>query len=83
VAAADQLRATAGKPPLHGAGFQAQSLIYRMPHGTVFGDITRGVSNVGECASAPQACQAHPGYDVVTGWGSPRRGIDAALAGTP
>jgi hypothetical protein len=30
-----------------------------------------------------QACQAHPGYDLVTGWGSPRSGIDTALASAP
>jgi Subtilase family len=83
LAAADQLRAAAGKAPLHGAGYQAQSLIYRMSHATAFGDITQGVNNVNECASPPQACRAHPGYDVVTGWGSPRPGIDTALAGAP
>jgi subtilase family serine protease len=87
VAAADQLRATAHKAPLAGAGFAAQKLIYGMPHHLGFGDITHGVNNVTQCNAAAgtpvTACQAHPGYDLVTGWGSPRPGIDTALASAP
>jgi subtilase family serine protease len=83
VAAADQLRAAAGKLPLHGAGFQAQTAIYGLPHAAAFGDITQGVDNVVQCTSPVQTCQAHPGYDLVTGWGSPRPGIDTALASAP
>jgi hypothetical protein len=83
VAAVDQLRATAGRPPLAGAGFQAQRLIYSRAgrHAAGFGDITTGVDNLIECASPVQACRASPGYDEVTGWGSPRPGIDETLAG--
>jgi subtilase family serine protease len=80
IAAADQLRAQAHKAPLQGAGFQAQDLIYGMSHATVFGDITTGVDNAIECTSPVQVCQAQPGWDFVTGWGSPRPGIDTALA---
>ncbi|MGH3373907.1 MAG: S53 family peptidase [Actinoallomurus sp.] len=79
VAAADQLRAKAKQPPLAGAGFQAQKLIYGMPH-DVFRDITTGVNNALECDTPIETCQAKPGYDPVTGWGGPKAGIDAALA---
>jgi subtilase family serine protease len=86
VAAADQLRARAHKAPLAGAGFAAQKLIYGMPHRFGFGDITHGVNNIYQCNAAEgtpvTACQAKPGYDLVTGWGSPRPGIDTALAST-
>ncbi len=81
LAAADQLRAAAGKAPLGGAGLRALSAVYGMRHGTGFGDITQGVDNLLACTSPVQACQAHPGFDLVTGWGSPRPGIDTALAG--
>jgi subtilase family serine protease len=81
VAVVDQLRATAGKPPLVGAGFQAQTLLYNLAGATGFGDITVGADNATQCAGLPvQACQAQPGYDLVSGWGSPRPGIDIALA---
>jgi hypothetical protein len=89
VAAADQLRAAAHKAPLAGAGFQAQKLIYTMSHRIGFGDITQGVNNLNQCNATnggdtpATACQAHPGYDLVTGWGSPRPGIDIALASAP
>jgi subtilase family serine protease len=83
LAAADQLRAAAGKAPLAGAGFHALSAVYGMQHGTGFGDITQGADNLSVCTSVVQACQAHPGFDLVTGWGSPRPGIDTALAGVP
>jgi subtilase family serine protease len=84
VAAADQLRAQLGRPPLAGAGFEAQELIYRMRHARVLADITQGINNLYQCnatlGTPVTACQAHRGYDLVTGWGSPRPGIDAALA---
>jgi hypothetical protein len=84
VAAADQLRAAFGQVPLHGAGFQAQQLIYSMAHQFGFADITQGANNFDQCNAAlgtpAQACQATRGYDLVTGWGSPRPGIDSALA---
>jgi hypothetical protein len=87
VAAADQLRAARHKAPLAGAGFGAQKLIYGMPHRLVFGDITHGVNNIEQCNAAQStpvtACRAKPGYDLVTGWGSPRPGIDTALASRP
>lgn len=79
VAAADQLRVKAKRPVLSGAGFQAQKLIYGMPH-DAFRDITRGVNNRTQCTSEVQTCRAGPGYDSVTGWGSPQSGIDTALA---
>ncbi len=79
VAAADQLRVKAKKAPLAGAGFQAQQLIYTMPH-TAFRDITVGVDNATACNTPVEICRAGPGYDTVTGWGSPAPGIDVALA---
>jgi hypothetical protein len=42
----------------------------------------RGDGFVGQTACGPQ-CQAGPGYDYVTGLGSPRPGIDTALAAAP
>jgi hypothetical protein len=82
IADADQLRAAAGRPPLAGAGFQAQKLIYAQArrHAAGFGDITIGVDNYTECLSPVRACQTKPGYDEVTGWGSPRPGIALTLA---
>jgi subtilase family serine protease len=73
LADADQLRAAAGTGPLTAAGYQAQRALYGLAEG--LGDITKG-SN-GGCG---KVCQAGPGYDFVTGLGSPRPGIDTALA---
>ncbi len=74
LADADQLRAAAGSGPLNGAA--AQRAVYALPPGTL-GDVTSGPTN-GFC---PVGCSAGPGFDDVTGLGSPRSGIDAALAG--
>ncbi len=69
IAVADQTRTT----PLHATGFEAQQAIY----GLTLRDITEGTNGV--CAT----CTAGPGYDFVTGLGSPRPGVDAALAAAP
>ena len=79
IASADQLRTKDRQPPLSGAGFQAQKLIYGLPH-DAFRDITTGVDNATQCTTPIETCQAQPGYDPVTGLGSPKAGIDAALA---
>jgi subtilase family serine protease len=76
LAAADQLRAATGKTPLTAAGYEVQKAIYQLTRGLA--DITSG-SN-GSCGAI---CTAGPGYDFVTGLGSPRRGIDTALAAAP
>jgi hypothetical protein len=44
----------------------------------VLHDITDGTN--GDCGAI---CTAGPGYDFVTGLGSPRTGIDTALAAAP
>lgn len=82
-----QLRAAAGKPPLVAAGYAAQRAIYGLRSGLA--DITQGQNGpvpqsaqYGGNACGPQ-CQAGPGYDDVTGLGSPRPGIDTALAAAP
>lgn len=75
LADADQMRATAGNPPLTAAGFGAQRALYGLSSAEI-ADITAGPAN-GFC---PVGCLAGPGYDQVTGIGSPRAGIDAALA---
>ncbi|HEU5423390.1 MAG TPA: CARDB domain-containing protein [Nitrolancea sp.] len=75
LADADQLRASQGKPRLTGAASGANSALYQLSN-TLY-DVSSG-SN-GTCGAA---CQASAGYDFVTGLGSPRAGIDAALAGT-
>lgn len=76
LAAADQLRVTVGKPMLTAAGDQLQEAVYQLSTGLA--DITTG-SN-GSCGAL---CTAGPGYDFVTGLGSPRPGIDTALATAP
>ncbi|WP_370110170.1 hypothetical protein [Streptacidiphilus sp. MAP12-33] len=77
IASADQLRAAAGKAPLASAGPAGDTA-----HAAVYGlgsaylsDITSG-SN-GLCGTE---CTAGPGYDTVTGLGSPTAGVDAGLA---
>ncbi len=75
LADAGQLRAAAGKAPLTAAGFAVQRALYGLPAASI-ADITAGPAN-GFC---PAGCQAAPGYDEVTGIGSPRSGVDAALA---
>ncbi|SEK93731.1 S53 family peptidase [Streptacidiphilus jiangxiensis] len=77
IADADQLRAAAGKPHLAVAGPSGDTAhgdVYAL--GTKLNDITTG-SN-GGCGSE---CTAGPGYDTVTGLGSPLAGVDTALAG--
>ncbi|HEU5419580.1 MAG TPA: hypothetical protein VFV41_17965 [Streptosporangiaceae bacterium] len=75
VAGADQLLRTAGQPVLTSDGFSAQRAVYSLPPAAL-ADITAGPDN-GAC---PGLCQPGPGYDDVTGLGSPRAGIEAALA---
>ena len=77
ITSADQLRAAAGKPHLASAGPDGDTA-----HGDVYAlgstflrDVTSG-SN-GLCGAE---CTAGPGYDTVTGLGSPTAGVDAALA---
>jgi subtilase family serine protease len=75
IAAADQSRGAGG--PLSPVDFAASIAIYGLGGSSSYlYDITSG-SN-GNCGSI---CQAVPGYDFVTGLGSPRSGIDLALAG--
>lgn len=72
LADADQLRTAAGHSRLVGSA--AQSAVYA--DASALGDITSGPAN-GIC---PDVCQAGPGYDFVTGLGSPRTGLDAKLS---
>ncbi len=73
VAVADQGRALAGKGTLDGAT-RTLPMLYQLP-AAGFHDVTAG-GNGGYAAG--------PGYDLVTGRGSPRANlIVAALAGTP
>ncbi|WP_055587252.1 PQQ-binding-like beta-propeller repeat protein [Streptacidiphilus griseoplanus] len=77
IASADQLRATDGKPHLASDGPDgdtAHTDVYALD-GSYLRDITAG-SN-GRCGTE---CTAGPGYDTVTGLGSPTAGVDAALA---
>lgn len=76
---ADQLRAQAGRQPLTADGFGVQRAVYSAGAGLY--DVTQGSNGiVGLCGSQ---CAAGPGYDDVTGLGSPRPGIDTALAAAP
>jgi subtilase family serine protease len=76
LASADQLRVAAGKPRLTAARYEVQRALYGLSSGLY--DVKTG-SN-GACGSI---CTARPGYDFVTGLGSPRPGIDTALAAAP
>jgi subtilase family serine protease len=67
IASADQLRAAAGRPRL------TEEQIYDAR--SSLGDVTSGAN--GTC---PAVCTAAPGYDFVTGLGSPRAGLDKRLA---
>jgi hypothetical protein len=75
LADADQLRAAKGEAPLTAAGFGAQRALYALPS-SVIAPVTSGPEN-GFC---PVGCTPGPGYDEITGLGSPRSGIDATLA---
>jgi subtilase family serine protease len=77
IAVADQSRAASSQPRLTGASFTANTAIYALQGTSSLADITSG-SN-GSCGSV---CAAGPGYDFVTGLGSPRSGIDTALNGS-
>ncbi len=76
IAVGDQLRAASGQGRLTAASFQTNTLLYGLLGTSVLYDVTSG-SN-GACGSI---CTAGPGYDFVTGLGSPRTGIDSALSG--
>jgi hypothetical protein len=78
LADADQLRAAAGRAPLTAAGYAAQLAIYGLPSGSL-AEITSGPPN-GFC---PVGCTPGAGFDDITGLGSPRAGIDTALAAVP
>ena len=75
LADADQLRAANGKAPLTADGDAVQRAIYSLLT-SVLAPVTTGPDN-GFC---PVGCAPGPGYDEITGLGSPRAGIDAALA---
>jgi hypothetical protein len=71
----DQLRAASARPPLTAAGLAVQKAVYSLP-ASVLAPVTSGPGN-GFC---PDGCVPGSGYDEITGLGSPRAGIDAALA---
>jgi len=71
----DQLRAAKGQAPLAEAGYAAQQALYSQP-ASVLAPVTAGPDN-GFC---PDGCAPGPGYDEITGLGSPRAGIDSALS---
>jgi subtilase family serine protease len=75
LADADQLRAADGKAPLTADGDAVQQAIYSLPS-SLIAPVTTGPAN-GFC---PVGCTPTAGYDEITGLGSPRAGIDAALA---
>ncbi len=76
ITSADQLRSAAGTPKLTSAAGAAQRAIYGSA--SQLGQIVSG-SN-GFC---PKLCTAGPGYNFVTGLGSPRSALDVALAAAP
>ena len=82
IAVADQIRKNSRKNPL--AAWN--STTNAMPTGSAVYGLTSGLSDVstgspnGSCGSI---CTAAVGYDALTGLGSPRPGIDVALAAAP
>jgi subtilase family serine protease len=77
LADADQLRAAAGKSRLTSADDEARQAVYGAT--SALAAITSGERN-GPC---PAECVPGPGYDFITGLGSPRTGVDAAIAAAP
>jgi subtilase family serine protease len=71
----DQLRAAKAEAPLTAAGDAVQRAVYSLPS-SVLTPVTTGPAN-GFC---PVGCTPTAGYDEITGLGSPRAGIDTALA---
>ena len=78
IAVTDQLRGAAGKSRLTSATFQMSAAAYAQPASSARFDV--GVGSNGTCGDV---CSAAVGFDAVTGLGSPRSGIDAALASAP
>jgi subtilase family serine protease len=76
IASTDQLRSAAGAPRLTEAGSAAQQAIYASA-----GSLGQIVS--GSNGACPNLCTAGPGYNFVTGLGSPRSALDATLAAAP
>jgi subtilase family serine protease len=76
LASAAQQRAAAGEPPLTTAAVHAA--VYARTAGKPIADITTGVNGI--CGAQ---CSAGPGYDLVTGMGSPRPRIVSYLARSP
>jgi hypothetical protein len=76
LAAGNELRRTAGKGPLGavtaGGATPLHTALYTSPTG--LSDIIAGAN--GTCGLV---CSALPGYDTVTGLGSPARGLDVVL----
>lgn len=78
IADANSLRSRDGLPRLTERSVRAHRAIYRTAGTSAMFDVTQGRN--GACG---KHCEAGPGYDFVTGIGSPRAGIDVALAGRP
>ena len=78
LAAANQLRTGLGKPVLSSSTSTGKTPLHTAMYSSgvraALFDVTAGTN--GTCGVV---CSAVPGYDAVTGLGSPRTGIDAAL----
>lgn len=75
VTVANELRVADGKARLRGSGYTAHEALYGLAGTSGLFDVDTGTN--GACGPM---CAAGAGYDLVTGLGSPRRGIDVALA---
>ncbi len=78
IAVANGLRVNEGKARLSYDGFSAQRALYGLAGTPAMFDVTSGAN--GACGAL---CTAGVGYDFVTGSGSPRSGVDVALADAP
>lgn len=68
LAITNSMRTAAGKFPLQGSN-PALYAAAKVSHGTRYNDIFAGTNTNGKCGTL---CSAAPGYDYVTGLGSPR-----------
>jgi len=84
LAAANSLRRAVGKAPLSAVTASGATPVHTALYGLAGGgspslaDVVVGVN--GTCGVV---CSALPGYDAVTGVGSPRRGLDVVLRDAP
>ena len=79
VAAANSLRRSAGKGPLSAVTASGATPLHTALYTSGAGSSSLADIVVGANGTCGAVCSALPGYDAVTGLGSPRRGLDVVL----